>query len=185
MTHATMSKPVLMIHEMCDRVFDVESLDQYILTFDDALYTQYLYLDVLAKIRTEKYFFISTGILADVTTKQSPEYIDSATAHNRFRANQGDKYYMNWDQIRTISQTEYCYVGGHSHSHTFHETIPYDYIVSDTNQMIEEFKKQLEMVPDCFCFPYNKSTNIYAEYLARKGFINQFGAERIDINELL
>ena len=180
-----MNKPVLMIHEMCDKVFDVCSLDRYIITFDDALYTQFLYLDELSKIKTEKYFFISTGILADITTKQSTEYIDSATAHKRFRAGQGDKYYMNWDQIQTISQTESCHVGGHSHSHTFHETIPYHYIVTDTNQMIEEFKKNLKMVPDTFCFPYNISTNIYSEYLMRKGFKHQFGAGRIDVNELL
>ena len=62
-------KPILIIHEFEERFFDLP-LDQYILTFDDGLYTQYVFLEELKKIKTKKYFFISSGIVCPENIEQ-------------------------------------------------------------------------------------------------------------------
>ena len=39
-------------------------------------------------------------------------------------------------------------------------------------------------MPDSFCFPYNYETPLYKEILYKKGFINFFGKDRINIFNL-
>jgi hypothetical protein len=66
-------KPILMIHEIRDWMFDLP-LHNYVLTFDDGLYSQYYFLDKFKTIDTEKIFFISTGILCDENEIQSTTF---------------------------------------------------------------------------------------------------------------
>ena len=58
-----MTKPVLMIHEFSEFMLSLP-LEDYILTFDDGLYTQYIHFDKIRELNTDKIFFISTGIVA-------------------------------------------------------------------------------------------------------------------------
>ena len=57
-------KPVLMIHEITEKLFDL-NLEDYTLTFDDGLYSQYYHYDKFKSINTDKIFFISSNILCE------------------------------------------------------------------------------------------------------------------------
>ena len=48
------NKKILMIHEFKESFLNLP-LEDYILTFDDGLFTQYLFLSELLKINTDKY----------------------------------------------------------------------------------------------------------------------------------
>ena len=175
-----MNKPVLMIHEVSDFMFSLP-LENYTLTFDDGLYTQYLHFDKIKKLNTDKIFFISTGIVADDDTKQSEEFIECAEAHGKLLQTGDLKHYMNWKQIHEIAGDPQCEIGGHSHMHVKQSIFN---MVNDTNLMMDEFKKQFNTPPTKFCFPYNKSTPVYRALLSHYGFTDFYGSERVDIYEL-
>ena len=73
-------KPILMIHEFKDTFLNLP-LEDYILTFDDGLYTQYKFFNEIKKIKTEKYFFISSGIICPEYENQDDEYIMEKIFH--------------------------------------------------------------------------------------------------------
>lgn len=180
-------KPILMIHEIHDDIFALD-LEKYVLTFDDALYSQYLALNKLKKLSTEKIFFISTGIVCEEDEEQSDEFISCQEAHRRFFENGDKKHYMKWSQIKEIAQTEGCEIGGHSHLHQRHETKGlrkvYEDIKNDTDAMFETFKKRgIEI--NCFCFPYNKKYFLYEEQLKKRSITRFYGDERIRVEDLL
>ena len=52
-------KPVLMIHEVDESIFN-KPLEDFVLTFDDGLYSQYKFIEAIDAIDTDKIFFIST-----------------------------------------------------------------------------------------------------------------------------
>tara|TARA_R110001592_G_scaffold197979_5_gene446115 strand:+ start:9413 stop:9943 length:531 start_codon:yes stop_codon:yes gene_type:complete len=175
-------KPILMIHEFKEDFLNL-NLEDYILTFDDGLYTQYLFLDELLKINTDKYFFISSGIVCEETTKQDNTYITSYNAHKKaFKGNFNN--YMKWSQIKEIFNKPNCYIGCHSHYHKLKTADCVECIIEDNKQMNYEFIKNLDFIPDNFCFPYNYETPLYKEILNLKGFKNFYSAERIDINDI-
>jgi len=175
-------KPVLMIHEFKKDFLDLP-LEDYILTFDDGLYSQYLFLDELLKIDTEKYFFISSGIVCEEDIKQDNTYITSYDAHKKaFKGNFTN--YMKWSQIKEINNKKNCYIGGHSHYHNIGTADCVECIIKDNRSMIYEFIKHLERIPIDFCFPYNYTTPLYKEILTLKGIENFYGSERININDI-
>ena len=175
-----MNKPVLMIHEVSDFMFSLP-LENYTLTFDDGLYTQYLHFDKIREIDTDKIFFISTGIVAGEQDTQSDEFIECAEAHGKLFKTGNLEHYMNWSQIHEIAEDPRCEIGGHSHMHV--QQSIYN-IINDTNMMVEEFNKQLDTQPTKFCFPYNESTPVYRALLSHYGYKDFYGKERVDIYEL-
>ena len=175
-------KPVLMIHEFKEDFLNLP-LKDYILTFDDGLFTQYKFFKEIKKIKTQKYFFISSGIICPEDVNQNDEYISCAKAHRK--AFLGDfTNYMKWSQIKEINNTENCYIGCHSHFHMRKTAGCVECIILDNQKMFSEFNKNLKYMPDSFCFPYNYETPLYKEILSKKGFKNFYGSERIDINEI-
>ena len=50
-----------MIHEFKEEFLNLP-LENYTLTFDDGLYTQYKFFNEIKKIKTNKFFFISSNI---------------------------------------------------------------------------------------------------------------------------
>lgn len=172
-------KPILMIHEVAEWIFDLP-LQDYTLTFDDGLYTQYLYFDKINKIDTDKIFFITTGIVATEQTTQTNTFITCSAAHDAF-FNTGElKHYMNWSQIKKIAMEPECSIGGHSH---YHNRPNMKTMINDTNLMCDAFKQQ-ELQTDCFCFPYNDECEVYKRVLQKRGFKKFYGSNRIDINDL-
>jgi hypothetical protein len=172
-------KQTLMIHEVSEWMFDLP-LHEYILTFDDGLYTQYKYIDLIDRIETEKIFFISTNIVAGEGVEQIDSFISCSQAHEIY-FNTGElKYYMNWSQIKDISRRYRCSIGGHSHYHTKRNIKT---LANDTRLMCKAFKQQ-ELYPDSFCFPYNDDCEVYKRILLNHGFKKFYGKDRIDINDL-
>lgn len=172
-------KPVLMIHEVAEWMFDLP-LHEYVLTFDDGLYTQYTHFDKIKNIDTDKIFFINTGIVATEHTDQSDVYIQCQVAHDKL-FNTGDlSHYMNWSQIVEISNEPQCEIGAHSHMHIRHTGFN---TIHDTKMMMKHFK-QNNLTPTSFCFPYNDDNEVYKCLLKQYGFTKFYGKERIDINVL-
>ena len=172
-------KPVLMIHEFAEWMFDLP-LHEYTLTFDDGLYTQYVHFDKIKNIDTNKIFFISTGIVATEQTEQSDEFIQCHAAHGRLFESSDLSHYMNWSQIQEIHRETDCEIGGHSHMHLRPSV---NNIMYDTRKMVEEFKLH-NIYPTSFCFPYNDEDPIYKALLNQRGFSKFYGINRIDIYDL-
>ncbi len=179
-------KPVLMIHEIRDWMLKLP-LENYTLTFDDGLYSQYYFFDHFKKLKTEKYFFISTNIVCPEDQKQSLLFPTCAEAHQLYFSSQSTEHYMKWSQIREIYETENCYIGGHSHFHLRHEESSieslYKNLMSDTSKMLEEFDKQNIKI-NSFCYPYNRQYTLYETILKKNDLNFFFGNERTAIEVL-
>jgi peptidoglycan/xylan/chitin deacetylase (PgdA/CDA1 family) len=176
-------KPVLMIHEVDERLFDLP-LENYVLTFDDGLYTQYQYIEELNKIKTEKIFFISSNIIC--VGEQSTEYIDCVSAHEK-AFNGNTENYMTLEQIKHLMKCPNVTIGGHGHNHVKLASLNkmthkiYN-IVEDSKAMVKWFECNLGFKPTKFCFPYNDDFNgVYPELLRGLGFVDFYGSERIPV----
>jgi peptidoglycan/xylan/chitin deacetylase (PgdA/CDA1 family) len=177
---------ILEIHQVDEGLFSLP-LEDYVLTFDDGLYTQYKYIDKLAKLNTRKIFFISTNIVC--RGEQSGEYISCEDAHDQFFRDGNAKHYMTWDQIREISKIPSCEIGAHSH---FHRNIrnmdareKLSFLVRDTELMGNAFMKEIGRKPTSFCFPYNYTEVIYNCILQKNGYTKFYGKERLSLDSFL
>jgi hypothetical protein len=180
-------KPVLMIHEIDERVFSLP-LEKYILTFDDGLYSQFYYFDRFKSIPTEKIYFISSGIICDGV--QSTDFPTCREAHQKaFVGNTED--YMTVAQIKELMADPLVTIGGHSHTHnrlgSYTKLVErIKHIKDDTELMLEWFKANLGVTPTKFCFPYNDDyQGIYQSLLKIYGFTGFYGRERTPIEMLL
>lgn len=178
----TCMKPVLMIHKITDSLFE-RNLEDYVLTFDDGLYSHFYYFDKFSRIKTEKIYFISSGIIC--TGAQNNNFPTSSEAHKKaFAGNYED--FMTVEQIKELAKQPNVTIGGHGHSHKdLHElnkiTDRIKFIIDDTETMLKWFKSQLEISPKSFCFPYNNDlSGLYKGMLINYGFTDFFGKERID-----
>jgi hypothetical protein len=179
-------KPVLMIHEVRDWMFDLP-LEDYTLTFDDGLYSQYYHFPQFKSIKTEKIFFISTDIIS--TGVQSTNFPTCIEAHEKYRLGNREDY-MTVKQIRELMQDPLVTIGGHSHNHTPLESLSlqeaYNHIRLDTERMIDWFAIHLNFQPTKFCYPYNNDWNgLYKKLLSYYGFTEFYGKERIAIEDLV
>jgi hypothetical protein len=179
-------KPILMIHEIRDWMFDLP-LHNYVLTFDDGLYSQYYFLDKFKTIDTEKIFFISTGILCDENEIQSTTFPKCSEAHSEFFSTGNRKNYMKWSQAKEIYNTPKCFIGGHSHNHNRYQNNDiknlFAELNADTEKMFEEFRKQ-DIVIFKFCYPYNEQYVLYESILKKYSISEFYGKERIAIESL-
>jgi hypothetical protein len=178
-------KPVLMIHECSSKLLDLP-LEDYILTFDDGLLSQYAFYKEIRYIPTPKVFFISTGIVCE--GQQSLEFPACDLAHVKaFTGNKED--YMTLEQIKELALDPWVTIGGHSHSHTRLSGTLVDkvkHIEVDTRIMVNWFDNNLGFTPTSFCFPYNEDpSGIYKGLLKKFGFTDFYGSERIPIETLL
>jgi peptidoglycan/xylan/chitin deacetylase (PgdA/CDA1 family) len=180
-------KLVLMLHE-CRREFTELPLKDYVLTFDDGLYSQFIFHSDIQYIPTPKIFFISTDIVCNGT--QSLEFPKCSAAHQKaFAGNKED--YMTLAQIKTLLQDPWVTIGAHSHSHTrlsHFKTLAEKvaYIQKDTVLMLDWFKTNLDFSPTSFCFPYNEDLDgLYRGLLKKHGFTEFYGGERIPVETLL
>jgi len=176
-----MSKPVLMIHEMYDEILTLP-LENYILTFDDGLYSQYHYYEKIKHINTEKIFFISSGIIC--TGPQSSEFLCCDKAHAKaFNGVYED--YMTVNQIKELMQDPQVTIGGHGHTHTNLSNFDslskkINYISKDTETMLDWFETNLGFKPTVFCYPYNNDLNgVYTAVLKQYGITKFYGKDRV------
>jgi peptidoglycan/xylan/chitin deacetylase (PgdA/CDA1 family) len=175
-------KPTLMIHEFKEEYLDLP-LENYVLTFDDGLYSQYAYIDELQKLNTQKIFFISSNIVCPEDHTQDMSLIYCRDAHER--AFSGDcRNYMKWSQIAHIDSLHQCQIGCHGHKHIYDIISNPITMLKDSRRMTQTFQCHLGYVPDSFCFPYNIESIVYKTILQKYGLKHFYGGERIDIDDL-
>jgi len=176
-----------MIHEIREEMFDLP-LEDYILTFDDGLYSQYYYYPRFRDINTEKIYFISSNIVC--SGPQSTEFPTCRVAHTKARQGVFEDY-MTLAQIKELAKDPLVTIGGHGHNHVdLSETdklIDRVKIVSnDLRSMMAWFAFHLGRIPDSFCYPYNNDLQgMYRALLIRNGFSKFYGSERVAIESLL
>lgn len=177
----TYMKPVLMIHEITDSLFE-RNLEDYVLTFDDGLYSHFYHFDKFANIKTEKIYFISSGIICNCL--QNTNFPTSVIAHEKaFAGNCED--FMTIEQIKELASYPNVTIGGHGHSHSDLNQLDkitdrIRFVIEDTDKMISWFKTNLGFKPTSFCFPYNNDLNgLYLGMLKNYGFTDFYGKERI------
>lgn len=182
-----MQKDTLMIHE-CRPSFLNLPLENYILTFDDGLYSQFIFYQEIKQLKTKKIFFISTDIICQ--GHQSQEFPTCGEAHLKaFSGNKED--YMNLEQIKILTEDPWVTIGAHSHSHTrlsnFNSLAEKaKHIKEDTETMLLWFEENLGFKPTSFCFPYNENLDgLYSGLLRKYGFTEFYGSERTPIETLL
>lgn len=179
-------KPMLMIHEVREWMFDLP-LNDYILTFDDGLYSQYYYNERFKQLTTQRIYYISSGIVS--TDKQSLEFPTCVQAHTKARTGNFEDY-MTVAQIKELMQDPNVIIGAHSHSHTRLDNFnslaeKVRYINEDTEQMIQWFEANLGFKPTHFCFPYNEDPHGLYKVLVKKfGITDCVGSGRIPIETL-
>jgi Polysaccharide deacetylase len=176
-----------MIHEVSEKIFDLP-LQDYTLTFDDGLYSQYYYFDRFKSIPTEKIFFISSNIVCE--GQQSTGFPPSAVAHEKaFFGNKED--YMTVEQIKELMKDPLVSIGGHSHYHKNIKDVTkitqrLKFFLEDTKLMMDWFQANLGFKPHEFCFPYNNDyRGTYQLVLKSFGIVKFYGSERIPVETLL
>lgn len=175
------------IHEIKPEFLDVDLSDFDLLTFDDALVSQYWNYKHFLKFKKPMIFFVSTGIV-NTSGNQCPDVLHCAEAHRRF-FNGGDlSPYMTWEQIKEIAATSGCEIGGHSHLHPNLQELPVleqvDRAMQETKRMLETFRGQNISI-NSFCYPYNYAAPGYKFCLFKANVKNLYGAGRVPIEHLI
>jgi len=89
-------KPTLMIHEVQDFYLDLP-LEDYILTFDDGLYSQFQYWNHFKKLKTEKIFMTVEQIKE---LQSDTNTIVGGHSHNHIRLNSFSKLFERVEYIK-------------------------------------------------------------------------------------
>ncbi len=114
-------KRYLMIHDIRKEYFDL-NLDQYRLSFDDGLFSQYYYFPLLNKHNAELTFFITTSFIkpGKARSRYAGEYLPhlktKTYAYRTFIENRFD-HFMNLEEIQALSAQSNVRIGVHSHFH--------------------------------------------------------------------
>ena len=114
-------KPYLMIHDIRKEYFDLD-LDQYRLTFDDGLFSQYYYFPLLKNHPGELTFFITTSFIqpGPARGQYAGEYLSHLKtkkyAYRTFIENRFD-HFMTLEEIQELSAQSNVHIGVHSHFH--------------------------------------------------------------------
>lgn len=186
-----MSKPILMIHEFKKEYLTLP-LENYVLTFDDALYSVFYYHKEIVNIKTEKYLFIPTGRILSV--RKNFAIGNCYEANRNWLINKDNSYYM------TINEVQYLFVnkifndvGGHSNFHERDEKSGmslllkngFKYVMKDCELMFKWFGDNLNYMPTKYAYPFNQENIFINTYLKSKNIYDFYGKERIDIDAII
>ncbi|TFG97148.1 MAG: polysaccharide deacetylase family protein [Calditrichales bacterium] len=114
----------LMIHDIRKEYFDL-GLDQYRLTFDDGLFSQYYYFPLFKNYSEKLTYFITTSFIkpGNVRSMFAGEYIPFLKTgkymHRRFVEDKFE-HFMTTEEIQELSCRPNVKIGVHSH---FHEVV--------------------------------------------------------------
>ena len=87
----------------------------------------------------------------------------------------GSRGYMNWSQIKEISQFDFVHIGNHSHSHEYLVDWSDDEIEKDLKTSIKLFKEKLNHETKFFAYPFGEYKKSYKEIVKKLGFEYAFG----------
>ena len=96
----------------------------------------------------------------------------------------GKNGYMTWDEIREIENSEFGYIGHHSHSHEYLIDMTNKEFINDIEVSTEIFKNELGYSPLVFSYPFGEYSKYMKDYIS-KNFKIAFGQHSgvIDINK--
>ena len=196
----------LMIHEWKDDYLKLP-LDQYILTFDDGLYSQF---DGIKKINNvfdniEIRVYISTNILH--RGNESQTWNECQDAHERYFESGITTDFLNYDQLLELSKLDNVEIGIHGHNHLNLDALAKNKSLKDqldiwnddikemlfsTIRLIEQRIIDIRDLKLHYCTPYNQLNSLHTAIM-RKEFQMYFpyvemiitGPDRSDIETLL
>lgn len=170
-------------------------MSKYILTFDDGLYSQFFYWNLIKEIPTSKIFFIPSGAIRLEETIR-PQFEDS---HPTFPTcveamkkwfEDGDRGdYITLGELKKMVK-EGAVIGAHGHMHLEEYNNCFikrlDEFREDNKAMVEWFQNNLGEIPKHYCFPFNKEHQTQRAVVhIETGILEFFGEERKDVMELL
>ena len=96
----------------------------------------------------------------------------------------GNNGYMNWDQIKEVEQSEFGFIGHHSHSHEYLIDKSEEVFLNDIKSSNLIFKEKLGYIPALFSYPFGEYSGFMKNYISRN-FKIAFGQHSgiIDINK--
>ena len=96
----------------------------------------------------------------------------------------GKKGYMNWDEILEIENSEFGFIGHHSHTHEYLIDMDFSKFTEDIETASKIFKKKLGYIPETFSYPFGEYSLKMKEYI-QKNFQIAFGQHSgvIDVNK--
>ena len=186
-------KKQLMVHELNEYYFNNINFEEYNLTFDDGLYSQFFYLPILDKIKTSKIFFISTGLIRNglIRPQFNGKYFDFPTCYEamcNWVNNEDREPYMNTNEIKWMFDNGYK-LGGHGHFHLrYFGTKLVDSvnrIKKDIEQMLEWFECNLKFKPDSYCLPFNIEHTLIRTILKSYDMHTIYDGSRINIEDII
>ena len=146
------SKFQFISHEQFEDSIKKNNLDKKILlTIDDGFYS--FYKNAWPILKEKKIPFII--------------FINTETV--------GSNGYMNWSQIKEISQFNFVHIGNHSHSHAYLADKNNEEIKKDLQTSIEIFKKKFNHETNFHAYPFGEYKNSYKKIVQNLGFQYAFG----------
>ena len=96
----------------------------------------------------------------------------------------GKNGYMNWDEIKEIDNSEFGYIGHHSHTHEYLIDMSEEEFEKDIETATKIFKDNLGYSPLIFSYPFGEHSLYMKKYIS-KNFKIAFGQHSgvIDINK--
>lgn len=199
-------KDVLLIHEVTEEILNLP-LEDYVLTFDDGLYSFWYYYPIIKRLNTEKYLFITTNMAwnAAVPRPQYPakpaENID-ITCYEAMADWESKDHKHNYISISEVEKVRGqptaakfwpTIIGGHGHNHlNFKKIWEEEGIMAfinafseDTLSMMEFFHTWWNFYPKYYSIPFNAEPEVFRGLLCDYGIHTVFGGERIDVEQIL
>ena len=96
----------------------------------------------------------------------------------------GKNGYMNWEEIREINNSEFGFIGHHSHTHEYLIDMSEDQFIDDIETSTKIFKDKLGYSPLIFSYPFGEYSLFMKRYIS-DNFKIAFGQHSgiIDINK--
>lgn len=196
-----MTKPVIMFHEINNEIVEFvsnhssdktselyELFNNAEFTFDDALYTQYLYMYHFTFRPCT--IFVSSNILCNDIDEQNKSFIKCYDAHELAFKKGDTSHYCTIDQLKEL-QDSGVRIGAHGHDHI---KIPKDIsliwkkdIVKSEVMNAHKFFTENEFIVDSFAYPYNDEVPFMRYYydIFFQTEMDVYGKERISIESLM
>lgn len=165
-----------MIHKWHDTYLDLP-LDDYILTFDDGLVSQYIAIPSIIKRfpSIEIHYYFSTGILRD--NDDCITFNDAPIAHSLFKSNGISSDYISYNELYELSKLSNVQIGlhGHDHIHPNSQTLPdeklHDKVLrwkSDIMKMKAFYTLNKSLFSTLiYCTPYNEYCDLQIGFLKK------------------
>ena len=90
----------------------------------------------------------------------------------------GKKGYMTWDEIKEVEESEFGFIGHHSHTHEYLIDMDNQKFIKDIETASMIFKKELGYVPEIFSYPFGEYSLYMKNYIS-KNFKVAFGQHSV------